>query len=210
MDKISLLKWILLLLDHPKPESLNLSIKNCHGDGIFSLVIDGTKHGRLTRIFIAEKKLMPFQAQLHTHRYPLILTAIKGNILHHVANIEQEKESGVLELSLYDYLSPLNGGNGLTFVKDVHVSIQSYNIPPSATILLSVNEFHTMSVSKGSIWIVEEMGFEVDKSQVLGVPFTTDGLYTQPSQFDINDKVQYAKKYIKQMLRDFDSIPNIS
>jgi len=68
---------------------------------------------------------------------------------------------------------------------------------------MNETDIHTISCSKGSIWIVEELGFKTEESTVLGVPFTVDGLYTEPTMFQINDKCQIVLKYVTEMLKQF-------
>ncbi|QEL01613.1 hypothetical protein FKG96_12605 [Olivibacter sp. LS-1] len=202
MDKlINILSSINDLLCNPKRESLDLSLNNVHGKGVFSLVIGGTEFGRLTRVFIAKKKLKPYDVQLHTHRYPIRLTVIKGNITHHMAH-----PGGEIILPLFKYFSPLNGGTGLSELESLPVDVKSYKMPIGSIVRLSIAAFHTMSCSKGSIWIVEELGFETDQSFVLGVPFITDNLYTKPEMFQVNDHLQLVKREVKRILNAFKEI----
>lgn len=42
---------------------------------------------------------------------------------------------------------------------------------------------HSVSCSKGSMWVVQELGFQDDSSTVLGTNFSTEGLYNEPKQF---------------------------
>lgn len=206
MIKLNFLKTIYGFLKNPNPESLKMSLADVHGEGIFSLVINGTEPGKLTRVFIADRKLKPFEVQLHSHRYPIRLTAIKGNIRQLVATEDVNLSDSVLSLPTYEYQSPLNGGSGLEYVEELPYVIKDFPVPVGATIRMTENEIHTMTCSKGSIWIVEEGGFEKEKSIVLGVPFITDGLYNAPGQFQINDKVQIVMKAVKQLILDFENI----
>lgn len=184
----------------PDQEALALSMTDVHGDGVFSLVIHGTEFGKLTRVFIATKELTPFQVQLHTHRYPINLTVLTGKILHHIAKID---DNGNVTMSLYKYLSPLNGGQGLTYEKEVLVSLSEYHLPEGSVVDLMYTDFHTMSVSAGSAWVVEEHGFQEDHSWLLGLPFTTDGLYNKPEMFQVNDKFQYVKKHLTRIINTY-------
>lgn len=194
------------LVQNPNQDSLKLSMNDVHHKGMFSLVIGGTDFGNLTRAFITEEKLKPFEVQLHTHRYPIRLTAIKGNIKHYVAYETDENNSETVQLSEFNYKSPLNGGNGLSYSKETNVIIKEYNLPIGASLQMTANDFHTVSCSKGSIWIVEEQGFVLDSSKVLGVPFITEGLYTEPKSFQINDKHQLLKKELSRILLDYKQI----
>jgi len=185
------------IIDSADSESLNMSLDNVHAKGIFSLVISGTEHGKLTRIFVAHKKLKPYKVQLHTHRYPLRLTIIKGDIIHHIAKLNDD---GSVILPLNSYKSPLNGGKGISSMGFAICDIVDQYLPAGSVINLTEDDFHTMSCSKGSIWIVEEMGFRHDESYVIGVPFETPNNYTKPGQYQINNNITVAFDAIKKLI----------
>jgi len=206
MNKLEFLKKIYDLIKNPNQESLKLSMADTHHDGIFSLVIEGTEFGKLTRVFIANEKLKPYEVQLHTHRYPIRLTTIKGNIKHYVAYRSEIVDCHTVELSEFEYKSPLNGGQGLKYTKETNVIIKDYSLPIGSTLQMSNEEFHTMSCSKGSIWIVEEQGFKTDSSKILGVPFVTDGLYNEPKSFQVNDNCQLVAREIKKMILEYELV----
>jgi len=206
MKKIDFLKLIYGYLQYPNQESVALSLADTHHVGIFSLVINGTEPGELTRVFIADQKLTPYEVQLHSHRYPLRITAIKGDIKHYVALPTEIRDHHTVELSEFEYKSPLNGGSGLKYLKESLYIIKDYSLPIGATIEMDETAIHTMSCSQGSIWIVEEQGFKVDCSKVLGVPFITDGLYNEPKMFQTVDKFQLLKKEIKKLILSYELI----
>lgn len=206
MKKIEFLKKMYDLVRNPNQESLKLSLADTHHKGVFSLVIGGSEFGKLTRVFIADKKIKPYEVQLHTHRYPIRLTAIKGNINHYVAFQTQVKDAHTIELSEFEYKSPLNGGSGLKYLKESLFVVKDYSLPVGSTIEMTEKEFHTMSCSKGSIWIAEEQGFKTESSKVLGVPFITDGLYNEPKMFQVNDKCQMVAKELKKLILDYELV----
>lgn len=203
MTKLQFLKKIYGYLKNPNVKSLNLSMADVHHQGLFSLVINRTEFGNLTRVFIADTDLLPYEVQLHTHRYPIRLTAIKGKIKQFVA---ERNTASSIELSEFEYKSPLNGGQGLKYLCETKIHIKDYNLPIGTTLQMTENEFHTVSCNKGSIWIVEEQGFKNDFSRVLGVPFITEGLYNPPASFQVNDKCQIVAKEIKKLILDYESI----
>jgi hypothetical protein len=206
MSKLEFLKKVYDYLKNPNIESLNLSMADTHHNGLFSLVISGTEFGNLTRVFIADADLLPYEVQLHTHRYPIRLTTIKGNIKHFVAYRSEIVDCHTVELSEFNYKSPLNGGKGLSYEKETNVIIKDYHLPIGSTLQMTENEFHTVSCDKGSIWIVEEQGFKNDFSKVLGVPFVTEGLYNPPASFQVNDKCQIVAKEIKKLILDYEVV----
>lgn len=202
---LTLLKSIVSNLKQPN-ESLNLSLNNVHHEGLFSLVIDGTEHGKLTRIFIADQTISPFAIQLHTHRYPIVLTAIKGKIVHHTAAVITGRYFGSVNLSNYEYRSALNGGFGMKYINQVNVVLHDYILPHGGQAEMGENDLHTVSCSKGSIWIVEEQGFKTETSRVLGVPFALDNLYTKPEMFQINDKHSLVIRELNKMIQNYELV----
>ena len=211
MKQVEFLKHIVSKLTDKDNESIKMSLNNVHSDGLFSLVVDGSEFGKLLRIFIATKKLKPYAVQLHTHRYPINLMAIKGNIKQYTAKYiddEDIQSCDIAVLPQYNYKSFLNGGKGLTYDTEAYVVMNEFFIPKGSSIYMHTYQFHTISCTKGSIWIVEEKGFQSDYSKVLGVPFTSDGLYTKPSMFQINDKIQIVLKELRQMIKAFESVTN--
>ena len=176
----------------PNKTSLDMSLADVHAKGVFSLVVGGNENGKLTRIFIATKKIRPFDIQFHSHCYDLKIGVIKGSFEHHIAT---QKSSGINSLNLvhmkkYKYTSPLRGGIGLQEDDEVMYHLSSYHIPVGGEIYLESDDIHSVSVSKGSMWIVQEQGFNRDSSIVLGTKFVTDGLYNKPEQFQVNDMFQ--------------------
>ena len=197
------LKEYKQLLESSKKESLDMSIADCHIPGVFSLVFSGTDHGNLTRAFIATKKIKFGDVQFHSHRYGLFLTPIKGVIEHHIA---KEDHSGEYMMQVYNYRSPLNGGKGLVYSGEMAFNIKSHYMPIGSTTYLFSKDIHTMSCSKGSVWIVEENGFDVDSSTVLGVPFVLDGLYNTPKQFQVNDMHQLVLRSVRNIVNEMEAI----
>ena len=201
---------VLSKMQQQNKEALEMSLADCHVKGVFSLVIDGDRnedgnliHGTLTRVFIATKKIKPFDIQMHSHRYNLTIGVVSGSFTHHVASnfsVSGCIKENVVTAKLYEYKSPLNGGNGLRYLHEYSYSLSSYSIPIGAEISLPCDLIHTVSVSKGTIWIVKEQGFRTDSSIVLGVPFQTEGLYNTPKQFQINDMFTLVKEKLEKVV----------
>ena len=197
---MELFQKVLDKLQNPNNDSLEMSINHCHARGMFSLVVDGKEHGKLLRVFIAGKKLKPFDVQLHTHRYPVRITTIKGDITHHRAKYDH---NGEVCLSAFEYNSFLNGGSGLSYLGESRVTCSEYKLPIGSSVELGTSDYHTMSCTKNSMWIVEELGFETKQSKVLGVPFVLEGLYSDPAMFQINDKCQTVIRELKRILENY-------
>lgn len=192
----NIFKRTLRLMEEPNVESLQMSMNDVHQKGLFSLVVGGTENCKLTRIFIAKNKIKPFAAQLHSHVYDLNIGVIKGTFLHHSAHECGRNAKGV-NLGTYKYQSPLNGGAGLEYIEDKPYSLYDNYVPETGSFYLNHNDIHTVSASKGTMWIVEELGVKSKSSIVVGKRFIVDGLYNQPKQYQVNDMYQIVKRELE-------------
>lgn len=203
---ISLFKQVLEMMNNQDQEALQKSMDNVHHEGLFSLVIGGKENGRLTRVFIATQKIKPFACQLHSHCYDLKIGVIKGEFLHHEAvRTSVDHNVGLCSLPTYLYHSPLNGGNGLEFEGHEKYILCDRYIPPAGEAFLHHHDIHTVSVSKGTMWIVQEQGFQSNVSTVVGKRFVLDNLYKQPQQYQINDMWQKVYEEVKQIVKGFEA-----
>lgn len=185
-------------------QSLDMSLQDCHVEGCFSLVVGGTEHGNLTRVFIATKKIKPFDIQFHSHRYDLKIGVIHGVFDHHTALEESGTKSyfdcEAVRMRCYEYKSPLNGGNGLTETGSSNWNLKSYKVPVGGEMYLPHDLVHSVSCSKGSMWVVQELGFQDDSSVVLGTDFATEGLYRKPEQFQVNNMYEQVLSKLKNLV----------
>ena len=195
---MSIFKQVYEMMKNQDVNSLNKSLDDVHQKGLFSLVVGGTENGSLTRIFIATKKIKPFAVQLHSHCYDLKIGVICGTFLHHNAfkvNSDEWPES--VKIETFKYKSPMNGGNGLTSVGVNGYLLSDTYIPEGGEIELEHDDIHTVSVAKGTMWIVQEQGFKTDESIVVGKRFILDGLYNKPKQYQVNDMWQKVFEELK-------------
>lgn len=207
MINIDYLKGIVNSLADLNNTAIGLSLADVHHPGLFSLVVSG-EPGTLLRIFIADKKIKPFAIQLHTHRYDIQLTSLSGQIRHHVAIPVTHFSDSSFEhstLPMYMYKSKLNGGDGLSYMRHRSVVLKDYLLPEGASLRMNTSEFHTVSCSKDSIWIVEEKGFTAPHSVVLGVPFATENFYNKPSNFEITSNRDYIIEKLKETIKRYES-----
>lgn len=191
------------MMRNPNQDALSKSLNDVHLNGVFSLVVGGTENGLLTRAFIATKKIKPFDIQFHSHRYHLTIGVIHGNFKHHIAYETTHDDYRLyhdVKLNTFKYKSPLNGGNGLTKTGSSCYSLRSYDVPVGGEMFLPHDLIHSVSVSKGSVWIVQEHGFVDDSSTVLGTPFITEGLYNEPKQYQVNDMYQLVFEKLKKLV----------
>ena len=167
------------LIHNAPQEALLKSRANVHADGLYSIVFSGTENGRLKRAFIATKDIDPFDIQLHTHCYPLMLTTLKGSVRHHEAQVESTLGASMC-IDAYTYRSALRYGeeaSGLVLEGSVAISLNDYLLPHGSSVHLKEDDIHTVSCNQGSIWVVEELGFRKKKKKMYGVPFETITMY---------------------------------
>ena len=195
-DQIEKYKNLLLIADK---DAFSKSLNNVHHKGLFSLVIGGIENGKLTRVFIAHEKIKPFDIQLHSHRYYLRITPLQGYIKQHEAYLS----SSNVNMDRWSYKSILNGGNGLTYKSEEEVSLKEFNLPVGSNIEMDVDQIHTISCSKNSIWVVEEFGFKTDESIVLGISFKTKGFYTEVKQLEINVNRNLVLNAMNKILKHY-------
>ena len=191
------------MMKTPNKESLDMSLADCHVKGMFSLVVGGTEHGELTRVFVATKKINPFDIQFHSHRYSLKIGVIHGVFDHHIASEVSSTDGvngNVVQLKTYKYRSPLNGGNGLTKTGSSNWNLKSYKVPVGGEMYLPHDLVHSVSCSKGSMWVVQELGFQDDSSTVLGNNFSTEGLYNEPKQFQVNNMYEQVLEKLNKLV----------
>ena len=191
------------LIENVKLESLHLSLDDVHHSNLVSLVIGGTEFGNLTRIFIAESKIEPYAAQLHTHRYPIMLTKLKGSIKHHIANRGYPYEPGIVKIPEYKYNSPIDNKQSMEYQGFNCFHLNEYEIPTGSIIKLNIDEFHTVSCACGSMWMVEELGYQSLFNSVLGIPFKTEGLYNPLSDTMIAHHCNNVSKVVHDLLESY-------
>ena len=156
-------------------ETLDLSMGDVHHKGLYSVVIGGTEHGELTRVFIATEKIEPFALKLHSHTYDLKLGVVKG-VFQHFQAIE------------------------LSYIAHAPFSITNHYVPLGGEVFLKSTEIHTVAVEPGTMWIIQECGKKSDTSIVVGEKFTTENLYTKLKRLEIDRWYWRARFALDEMM----------
>ena len=185
--KTHLLKLKELINNAPQ-EALNMSLNDVHAAGIFSLVFHCDENKRLTRAFMAGKEIQPYEVQLHTHRYPLRITVLKGRVVHHRAVVSSEfnkdQHQGIVKMDSMSYRSAIVGdGRVEVVVEDVELALKDFTLPVGSSVELTEHDIHTVSCAKDAIWVVEELPIvePCEYTRMYGVPFTVTEMYRKPS-----------------------------
>lgn len=198
----SIFKEVLDYIESNDEQALKKSLDNVHHDGLFSLVVNGEEPGRLTRIFIATKKIEPFAIQLHSHRYDLKIGVIKGTVLHHHAMEcgHGARGTGVVIMDKFEYFSGLNSEVKFVYQDTVPFALVEQHIPKYSELYLEHLNIHSISASEGSMWIVQEQGYRTDSNTLLGLSFDVEGLYTEVSDDKIEEMKQLVLTELKKLV----------
>lgn len=202
---MSIFKHAYDIMQKQNQSILEKSLMDCHAKGLFSLVINCNSRNELTRVFIATQDIEFGDIALHSHTYPLSIGVVKGNFVNHKAVNTDDLHHGMLDmfdwvqLDSYDYSSAITGSGELQFVETNHYCISASPVPKGGVFYLNADEIHTVSVKKGTIWIVSEYEKESGKNVVLGMPFSTKGLYNKPSHRQIDEMWNLVYNELKAM-----------
>lgn len=174
------------------------SLSHCHHSGLYSITISG-EPGRLLRAFMATYPINPFAIQLHTHKYGICLTHVKGNIGHLRAI---EAPSGETLMYRREYISGVAHDEPPHIHQKVQVTLDITNtlIAPHSQVALDHDDIHTVYCDEGSIWLVEEMGYDKDTSFVYGGPVDTSAFYKKVPGFILNNKIHTLKRELYNLI----------
>ena len=174
------LNLLIDAIENATDDALDMSLHDCHADGLFSLVVKKADDGCLTRFFIATKDIEFGDIALHNHKYNLFLSFLAGSLTHHKAIA-----GGNVTISDWKYKSS-DGSFKRSYRGGQSITIISEQLPVSSEIYLRADDVHTVSCKAGAIWAIEEISYTgVDETIVLGVPFKTQGLYKKPTRQQI-------------------------
>lgn len=167
----SLLNNLLLVLD----KTLMMSRKNCHGQGLHSIVLHKDEEGRLTRMFMTDSSHkmhlnLPnnhdYSLGVHDHKYDLKLTQLYGRVLN-MSYAEGAGEDSTV-VNKYQFTSAMSDTEVHTkpyaqlVDSQVKLDIKSVEWLSEEPLLIPHQALHTVYVPEGKVtaWLVEE-GLEV-------------------------------------------------
>lgn len=147
---------------------LERSLKNCHCDGLSSLVIKDApqmvriflarSHHRLDRNLVAPgRTISEFSVALHRHHCDVTLMPLFGDIYN--IGLSSAEDAVTVRMSSFLYRSPISGGEGAFTVVDramlpMRLKAERLNRP----IQMAANYLHTVYVPYGTTaaWMVWE------------------------------------------------------
>ena len=84
MKKMNIFKEACNYLSkEPNRQNIDMSLKNTHVKGMYSIVLNIDNDGNLFRVFYATEEIKPYEIALHEHRYSLTLGFIDGCVKQH-------------------------------------------------------------------------------------------------------------------------------
>lgn len=165
-------------IENATDDALDMSLRDCHADGLFSLVVKKSSDGCLTRFFIATKDIEFGDIAMHSHKYRLWLSLLAGSFTHHKAIL-----GGNTTISEWKYRSD---DGSFVHKGSPSITIKSEHLPVSSEIYLRADDVHTVSCKAGAVWAIEELAYTgCVETTVLGVPFKTRDLYKKPTRQQI-------------------------
>ncbi len=176
------------LIHNTTNKALGMSLKDVHAPELFSLVFHCDENKRLKRAFMAGKEIQPYEIQLHTHRYPLRITVLRGRVVHHRAVVSSEcnkdQHQGIVKMDSMSYRSAIESdGRVEVVVEDVELALKDFTLPVGCSVELTEHDIHTVSCAKDAIWVVEELPIDepCEYTRMYGVPFSVTEMYRKPS-----------------------------
>ena len=183
-----------------KKETLEMSLVNCHAEGLFSLVLNG-EPGTLTRVFIATESIRMGDVALHSHKYMLTITPLTVGLTHHKVVPGYDLKA---PMYLYD-----SDKKELTFKHMKAYSLKSYALPLGSSATFDAEQIHTISCAKNTMWVVEEKKFHpLSKiTKVLGMPFDVpDTFYNRPTESEITHFYNVVKYQVMALMAKFSRV----
>lgn len=171
------------------------SYKDFHVKGFDYICLSRTPE--LTRkayFFNGDVRHLPEVVNPHDHRYNFKTTVVSGG----VENVEFVPSCDGEHYNVFDYLTPLNGGNGFTWRGETQLKEASrYAYKRGSTYVLRAHELHTIRIIKdGTVIILDQYADVVPIGEPTKTfckgnePPSLEGLY---SKFTADQVIRYLK-----------------
>jgi hypothetical protein len=175
------------------------SYKNFHAKGLHYICLERSPLVTLKAYFFEDDiSSAPEVAVPHNHRYDFTSEVLAGELtdIEYAAMDALGDRSSVAQQ--WSYLTPLNGGNGFTWEKEVSLFKTNTRIKKPGEILLTQShKIHTIKVKRGTVLLLTQMQDKVP----IGTPTqaysfgskeqkpNTSGLYEKFTHDELKDKI---------------------
>ncbi len=146
------------------------SYRNCHAQGLHSIVFDEDSNGFLKRMFYTDKNHVLFNNHhvldkdltiaLHSHHCDIGITVIKGEIWNITAEIEQEPTFSNIDGWLYESAIKNEKGSFRKMYPHTIMNVKKQKLSQYSNPLcaMKASEYHTVYVESGmeAAWIIHE------------------------------------------------------
>lgn len=200
---MSLLNLLNSAINGDVTNLVNSSFKDFHSKGMDYICLKRSDE-RTVKIYIldGDASKLPEVVNPHDHRYPFRTVVLKGSMLD---KRFQRVDQGGKVYQAFDYMTPLNGGNGFTWRGEerlLEVAVNS--LDKNDTLYTKDYQLHTISMRQDQTIIMLD---QYADTLPLDVPTSTwvkqgdpkpdtSGLYSRFTEFEFVDKLRWLKKII--------------
>lgn len=136
------------------------SYKNFHSEGLDYVCLHRTPAYTVKAYFFDDAK--PEIVVPHNHRYSFTTTVLKGKLTNH-RYTEFKKDALIARpFNKFAYMTPLNGGEGFTFEKEVELfEFDTASFERGETCISHHNHIHTISVERCTVLLLTQFRDEL-------------------------------------------------
>lgn len=176
------------------------SFKNFHAKGLDYICLKRTpEHTRKAYFLNGDVTKLPDVVNPHDHRYHFNTTVVTGTM----SNSQYIESSNGLVYQQFEWRTPLNGGDGFSWVKETRLEERtriSYN--PGEIYGMKADEFHTIRMHSDQVIIILDQFEDVVE---IGKPTLTfmqsdkapdlDGLYERFTPDDVLERLKVLRSF---------------
>jgi hypothetical protein len=141
------------------------SYTNFHKEGFDYVCLQRTPMFTLKAYFFDEEHsdiVMP-----HNHRYDFTSTVLAGRLVNHTYSEGSGfRDDSVLRANKFVYFTPLNGGDGFDFLKEIEFrSTGDFTYYRGGTCHSKANDIHTISVKAGTVLLLTQFADKIGPTE---------------------------------------------
>lgn len=165
---------VLLIDEQKRKEAMDNSFHNFHAKGLDYICLFRSEEYTV-KIYIldGDASKLPEVVNPHDHRYTFRTTVLSGSMIDH--HLVRGGSKGLV-YNAFDYLTPLNGGNGFTFRGEERITkIGSLILFPGDKLESAGNKIHTIQMqSDQTIIKLEQFADHIPLDIPTSTWFSTD------------------------------------
>lgn len=205
---LSLITKILNNLDSIPDSTLMMSYKNCHIDGLHSIVLNNNM-GKLTRFFYVDKShtmhknlgTTMLSLGVHDHKYDLTLTNLFGRAINVNFSVKQVIFPNKGNVSSYTFSDGKATQCGeVMYTSRTRLNQENIECLTNSPLFIDKDSLHTVYVPKdeAAAWLVEE-GDEIKNHTTL---YTNSPVTKSISHYERFSSADEVRKFIRDIFVD--------